>query len=56
MDASTLMMITMNFLDHNSEKAKEDIAALEKELLQMDFGDNQKNILQHVCILSNYLE
>ena len=33
LDASTLMMITMNYLDHNSQKAKDHIAALEKELL-----------------------
>lgn len=33
MDASTLMMVTMNFLDHNSDKARAHIAALEKELL-----------------------
>lgn len=32
-DASTLMMITMNYLDHNSQKAKDHIAAMEKELL-----------------------
>ena len=33
LDASTLSMITMNYLDHNSEKARNHIAALEKELL-----------------------
>jgi glucoamylase len=33
LDASTLMMVTMNYLDHNSQKAKDHIAALEKELL-----------------------
>ncbi|HEX8333989.1 MAG TPA: glycoside hydrolase family 15 protein [Segetibacter sp.] len=33
MDASTLMMVTMNYLDHNSEKTREHIAAMEKELL-----------------------
>jgi len=33
LDASTLMMITMNYLDHNSQKAKDHIAAMEKELL-----------------------
>ncbi len=33
MDASTLMMVTMNFLDHHSDKAKLHIAAMEKELL-----------------------
>lgn len=33
MDASTLMMITMNFLDHNSERARDHLAALETELL-----------------------
>jgi GH15 family glucan-1,4-alpha-glucosidase len=32
-DASTLSMITMNYLDHNSARAREHIAALEKELL-----------------------
>jgi GH15 family glucan-1,4-alpha-glucosidase len=32
LDASTLMMITMNYLDHNSEKAKDHIKALEAEL------------------------
>ncbi len=33
LDASTLMMITMNYLDHDSQKAKDHIIALEKELL-----------------------
>jgi len=33
LDASTLMMITMNFLDPDSEKAKSHIIAMEKELL-----------------------
>ncbi len=33
LDASTLAMITMDYLGHNSEKAKLHIAALEKELL-----------------------
>lgn len=33
LDASTLSMVTMNYLDHNSEKARAHIAALEKELL-----------------------
>lgn len=33
LDASTLSMITMDYLDHRSEKAKLHIAALEKELL-----------------------
>ena len=33
LDASTLMMVTMNYLDHNSQKAKDHIAAMEKELL-----------------------
>lgn len=33
LDASTFAMITMNYLDHNSDKAKQHIAALEKELL-----------------------
>jgi GH15 family glucan-1,4-alpha-glucosidase len=33
LDASTLMMITMNYLHHNSQKAKDHIAALEKDLL-----------------------
>jgi glucoamylase len=33
LDASTLSMITMNYLDHNSQRAKDHIAALEKELL-----------------------
>jgi glucoamylase len=33
LDASTLMMITMNYLDHNSQKAKDHIAAMEKDLL-----------------------
>jgi GH15 family glucan-1,4-alpha-glucosidase len=33
LDASTLSMITMDYLGHNSEKAKLHIAALEKELL-----------------------
>lgn len=32
LDASTLSMITMNYLDHNSQRAKDHIAALEKEL------------------------
>ena len=33
LDASTLMMVTMNFLDNNSQKAKDHIAMLEKHLL-----------------------
>jgi glucoamylase len=33
LDASTLMMITMNFLDASSQKAKDHIIAMEKELL-----------------------
>ncbi|MDR3715322.1 MAG: glycoside hydrolase family 15 protein [Puia sp.] len=33
LDASTLAMITMDYLDHHSEKAKWHIEALEKELL-----------------------
>ncbi len=33
LDASTLMLVTMNFLDHNSQKAKSHIMAMEKELL-----------------------
>jgi len=33
LDASTLMLITMNYLDHNSQKAKDHIIAMEKELL-----------------------
>jgi len=33
LDASTLSMITMDYLDHDCEKAKLHIAALEKELL-----------------------
>lgn len=33
LDASTLMMVTMNYLDHNSQRAKDHIAAMEKELL-----------------------
>ncbi|WEK34483.1 MAG: glycoside hydrolase family 15 protein [Candidatus Pseudobacter hemicellulosilyticus] len=33
LDASTLAMVTMNYLDHNSDRAKQHIAALEKELL-----------------------
>lgn len=33
LDASTLSMITMNYLEHDSQKAKDHIAALEKELL-----------------------
>lgn len=33
LDASTLSMITMNYLDHNSQRARDHIAALEKELL-----------------------
>lgn len=33
LDASTLMMITMNYLDHDSQKAKDHISALEKELM-----------------------
>jgi len=33
LDASTLMMITMNYLPHDSQKAKDHISALEKELL-----------------------
>src|SRR5205085_2284459 len=33
LDASTLSMITMHYLDQNSERAKNHIAALEKELL-----------------------
>jgi glucoamylase len=32
LDASTLSMITMSYLDHNSDRAKDHIAALEKEL------------------------
>ncbi len=32
LDASTLMMITMNFLEHDDPKAKKHIEALEKEL------------------------
>ncbi|MEO5996420.1 MAG: glycoside hydrolase family 15 protein [Chitinophagaceae bacterium] len=33
LDASTLMMITMGYLDHNSQRAKDHIIALEKELM-----------------------
>jgi GH15 family glucan-1,4-alpha-glucosidase len=33
LDASTLSMITMDYLDHRSDRAKNHIAALEKELL-----------------------
>jgi len=33
LDASTLSMITMDYLDHRSDKARDHIAALEKELL-----------------------
>ena len=33
LDASTLTMITMDYLDHRSEKARDHIAALERELL-----------------------
>jgi len=33
LDASTLSMITMDYLDHGGDRAKEHIAALEKELL-----------------------
>ena len=33
LDASTLSMITMDYLDHRGDKAKDHIAALEKELL-----------------------
>jgi len=33
LDASTLSMITMDYLDHHSDTAKDHIAALEKELL-----------------------
>ena len=33
LDASTLMMVTMNFLDSNSQKARDHIAMLEKHLL-----------------------
>jgi GH15 family glucan-1,4-alpha-glucosidase len=33
LDASTLAMVTMNYLDHKSDRAKDHIAALEKELL-----------------------
>ncbi len=33
LDASTLMMITMGYLDHGSDKAKDHILALEKELM-----------------------
>jgi len=33
LDASTLTMITMDYLDHRSEKARDHIAGLEKELL-----------------------
>jgi GH15 family glucan-1,4-alpha-glucosidase len=33
LDASTLSMITMNYLEHDSQRAKDHIAALEKELL-----------------------
>jgi glucoamylase len=33
LDASTLMMITMNYLGHNSQRARDHIAALERDLL-----------------------
>lgn len=33
LDASTLAMVSMNYLDHRSERAKDHIIALEKELL-----------------------
>ncbi len=33
LDASTLSMVTMNYLDHRSDRARDHIAALEKELL-----------------------
>jgi glucoamylase len=33
LDASTLAMVTMGYLDHSSDRAKDHIAALEKELL-----------------------
>jgi GH15 family glucan-1,4-alpha-glucosidase len=33
LDASTLSMITMDYLDHHGQRAKDHIAALEKELL-----------------------
>ena len=33
LDASTLSMITMDYLDHRSDKARDHIAGLEKELL-----------------------
>ena len=33
LDASTLMLITMNYLDHDSDKAKDHIVAMEKQLL-----------------------
>lgn len=33
LDASTLAMVTMNYLDHKSDRAKDHIIALEKELL-----------------------
>ncbi len=33
LDASTLTMITMDYMDHRSEKARDHIAALERELL-----------------------
>ncbi len=33
LDASTLMIVTMNFLDPSTQKARDHIAALEKELL-----------------------
>jgi GH15 family glucan-1,4-alpha-glucosidase len=33
LDASTLTMITMDYMDHQSEKARDHIAALERELL-----------------------
>ena len=58
LDASTLMMVTMNFLEHNSQRSKDHIAALEKELLTPqglfyrykhydDFGEPESTFL--VC-------
>ena len=56
MDASTLQLIMMNYLDHNSQQAKDHLIALENELLagnglfyrykhQDDFGEPETTFL-----------
>ena len=56
MDASTIQLIMMNYLDHNSQQAKDHLIALEKELLasnglfyrykhQDDFGEPETTFL-----------